>query len=144
MYIDPAWTRTVDIYPGMCLMKTVGENVTLVDGTGDPAGLAAFFMAPTLGIDEITEQGINVAAMWVLGPDAEFEVLAPAFNDSLSTWVEPTDGTTLLVHAYASGANRGRLCPAGTSLATTKPIARLIKVNSSTKITIGGLLGRVA
>lgn len=142
-FIDPAWDRSVDIYPGMCLMKTVGENVTLVDGTGDPYGLAAFFMAPVLGIDEITEQGINAVGVWALGPDAEFEVLSPAFNASLS-WTEPTDGTITLVHAYASGAHRGQLCPAGTGSATTKPIARLIKVNSSTKITIGGLQARTA
>lgn len=142
-FVDPAWDRSVDIYPGMCLMKTVGENVTLVDGTGDPYGLAAFFMAPVLGIDEITEQGINAVAVWKLGPDAEFEILAPAF-DSTATWTEPTNGTTLLVHAVTTGSKRGQLCPAGATNASTKPIARLIKINSSTKITVGGLQARTA
>jgi hypothetical protein len=79
----------------------------------------------------------------VLGPDAEFEVLAPAFDETLS-WTEPTDGTIKLIHAYGSTAKRGKLCPAGTSGATTLPVAKLIKVNSATKITIGGLTGRNA
>jgi hypothetical protein len=34
------------------------------------------------------------------------------------------------------------LVPAGAANASTAPIARLIKVNSATKITIGGLAGR--
>lgn len=141
-FIDPAWDSSVPIFPGMALMKTVGDAVTLLNATGDPAGLAAFYMGGD-GIDEITEQGINVAAMWVLGNDAEFEILAPAFDDSLS-WAEPTDGTTVLVHAYGAGAKRGRLCPAGTAGASTKPIARLIKVVSPTKLVIGGLQPRTA
>jgi hypothetical protein len=137
-FIDPAWNSAVDIFPGMVMMKTVGESVSLIDGTGKPMGLAAFYMAPVYGIDEITEQGVNAAAVWVLDPDAEFEVLDPAFDSTLS-WVEPTDGTTLLIGAYTSGAKRGRLCPMGTSGATAKAVAKLIKVNSATKITVGGI-----
>jgi hypothetical protein len=141
-FIDPAWDSSVPIFPGMALMKTVGDSVSLLNAVGDPAGLSAFYMGGD-GIDEITEQGVNVCAMWVLGPDAEFEVLAPAFDDALS-WAEPTDGTTVLIHAYGGTAKRGRLCPAGTSGASTKPIARLIKVVSPTKIVIGGLQPRTA
>ncbi len=69
-------------------------------------------------------------------------MLAPAFNEELS-WTDPGDGTNPLVHAYTAGAERGRLCPAGTAGATTKPVARLVKVNSATKITIAGLSGTV-
>lgn len=141
-FLDPAWDNSVAIYPGMALMKTVGENVSLLDATGIPYGLSAFYEGGE-GIFEISEQGVNAAAVWVLGPDAEFEVLAPAFNELLS-WTEPTNGTITLVHAYTSGANRGRLCPAGTSGASTVPVARLIKVASSSKIVIGGLQGRTA
>jgi hypothetical protein len=47
------------------------------------------------------------------------------------------------VHASTTGANRGKLVPAGAANATARPVARLIKVNSATKITIGGLLGTV-
>lgn len=138
-FMDPAWDLSVPIWPGMCLMKTVGENVSLINAVGIPYGLSAFYMGGD-GIDEITEQGVNAVGVWVLGPDAEVEILDPAFDSTLS-WAEPVDGTMTLVHAYGSGVKRGKLCPAGTAGATTLPIAKLIKVNSATKITIGGLRG---
>lgn len=78
-------------------------------------------------------------AVWVLAPDAEFEVLSPAFDDSLGTWTEVGDGTEKLIYAQTTGATRGKLVPAGTAGASALPIARLLKVNSPSKITIGGL-----
>lgn len=143
--LDPNWNGSVPIYPGMAMMKTVGENVTLLDAAGIPYGLSAFYEGGE-GIFEISEQGVNACAVWVLGPDAEFEILAPAFDQAL-TWTEPTNGTITLVHAYGSAApvdKRGRLCPAGTANANTTPIARLIKVVGADKIVIGGLQGRTA
>ena len=124
------------------MMKTTGEAVTLLDAIGTPYGLSAFYEGGE-GIYEISEQGVNACAVWVLAPDAEFEILAPAFDDALA-WVEPANGTLMLVHAHTAGANRGRLCPAGTAGASALPVAKLIKVNSATKITIGGLTGRQA
>jgi hypothetical protein len=138
--VDPAWDKSVDIYPGMCLMKTAGQNVTLINGTGTPYGLSAFYMAPQYGIDEITEQGVNAAAVWILSQDAEFEILAPAFDTTVS-WTDPGDGTVVLVGAYTSGAKRGQLCPMGTGGATAYPVARLLQVVSATKIVVGGLRG---
>lgn len=140
-FLDPAWNNAVNIFPGMALMKTVGENVTVLDGTGHPYGLAAFYEGGD-GIFEISEQGVNACGVWVLAPDAEFEILDPAFDSSLS-WTEPTDGTIKLVHASTTGANRGKLVPAGASNASARPVARLIKVVSSTKIIVGGLYGTV-
>jgi hypothetical protein len=142
VYLDPAWDRSVDIVPGMAMMKTAGQNVTLLNGTGIPYGLATFYEAPVMGITEITNQGVNACAVQVLGPDAQFEVLAPAFDTSLS-WVDPGDGTIVLVYAYTTGANRGKLCLVGSTGASTTPIARLIAVSSASKIVIGGLQGRV-
>lgn len=147
-FVDPEWDKSVDVYPGMVLMKTSGQNVTLLDGTGVPYGLSAFYQAPKLGIDEIEMQGVNAAAAWVMDPGAEFEIIAPAF-DSEVTWTEPGDGTIALVHAYVSGAKRGKLCPAdpnagGTSADATisaKPVGRLMEVNSTSSIVIGGLYG---
>lgn len=146
VYLDPAWDRSVDIYPGMALMRSGGDLVTLIDGTGYPAGLAAEYVGGD-GIDEILERPVNVTAMWVLGPDAEFEILSPAFDDSV-TWTDPTDGTALLVHAWATGTNRGKLAPAGAVKAahtlTSRPVARLVKVVSDQKIVVGGLVGTTA
>lgn len=147
-FLDPNWTDAIDIYPGMALQRVGGDLVTLLGGvgassTGDPYALAAFYEAPVLGITEIKNQGINACAYWVLDPDAEFQIESPAF-DATVTWTDPTDGTTLLVGAYYTGAKQGQLCPLGTSGANAKPIARLLKVVSSTKIIIGGLTSRVA
>lgn len=141
MYLDPAWDRSVDIYPGMVAMRTGGDLVTLIDGTGEPLGLFGLFIGG-YDVDEVRDQGVNAVAVWVLGPDAEMEVDAPAFDDSL-TWTDPTNGTTTLVHASTTGANRGKLVPAGSPNASTRPVARLLKVNSDATITVGGLQGTV-
>lgn len=148
-FLDPNWNKSVDIYPGMALMKTAGENVTLLGTGGVPYGLSAFFCAPNYPngpIDEITDQGVNACAVWTLAADAEFQILAPAFDTSLS-WTDPGDGTLVKVTAYTAGPKRGQLCPIGTVDATNLPssiaVARLLEVNSATQITIGGLTGTV-
>ena len=137
VFLDPAWDRSVQIWPGMVFMRTAGENVSLINGTGVPYGLGALYVGGD-GIDEPLDSGINAFAVWVLGPDAEVEILAPAFDTTLS-WVDPSDGTEALVYAGTTGANRGKLVPAGTAGASAAPIARLLKVNSANKITVGGL-----
>ena len=141
-YLDPAWDRSVPIFPGMVAMKTSGENYTLIGAGGAPAGLIGLYVGGD-GIDEVEEQGVNAFAVWVLGDDAEFEVLAPAFDTAVA-WTDPGDGTDLLVHAQTAGANRGKLVPAGTPGASAQPVAPLVKVVSATKIIVGGLTPRVA
>jgi hypothetical protein len=143
MYLDPAWDRSVAIWPGMVAMRTSGDNTTLINATGSPYGLFGNYIGGD-SIDEPLDAGVNAIGVWVLGPDAEFEILDPAFDSSLGTWVDPGDGTNLLVHAYATTAKRGMLCPAGTANATARPVARLLKVNSAKKITIGGLAASLA
>ena len=137
VFLDENFDRSVPIFPGMVCMRTRGENVTLIGTGGVPYGFSALYVGGD-GIDEPLDAGINAFAVWVMAPDAEAEVLAPAFDDTL-TWTDPGDGTELLVHASTSGANRGKLVPAGSTNASTQPVARLLKVNSATKITIGGL-----
>ena len=137
VFLDPNWDRSVPVWPGMVFMKTSGENVSLIDGTGVPYGLGALYVGGD-GIDEPHDSGINAFAVWVLGPDAEVEVLAPAFDTTVA-WVDPGDGTEVLVYGQTTGASRGKLVPAGTAGASAQPVARLLKVNSATKITIGGL-----
>lgn len=137
MFLDAEWDRSVPIFPGMVAMKTVGEQVTLADDTGDGVGFFGLYIGGD-GIDELEEVGINAVAVWVLGPDAEAYVEAPAFDADLA-WAENTDGTATLVHYYTSGENRGKLCLAGTAGASTNPIARLVKVDGPARITIGGL-----
>ena len=137
VFLDPAWDRSVEIYPGMVLMKGAGELVTLINNVGVPYGFAGDYVGGD-GYDPLLDVGINAFSAWVLSSDAEFEVLAPAFDDT-ATWAEAGTGTEVLVYAQTAGANRGKLVPAGTSGASTAAVARLIKVNSASKITIGGL-----
>jgi hypothetical protein len=140
-FLDPAWDRSVNIWPGMACMKTAGDKITLLNATGVPYGLFAEYVGGD-GIDEPLNRGVNATACWVLGPDAEFEVLAPAF-DTTASWVEPGDGTIPLVYAQTTGANRGKLVPAGTTGASARPVGRLLRVDSATKIIVGGLVGTV-
>jgi hypothetical protein len=152
-FLDAAWGRTVQIWPGMVFTKTLGENVTLIGSasgtaaTQRPMGLGALYVGGD-EIDEVLDSGINAFAVWVLGPDAEFEVLAPAFDTSV-TWTDLGDGigSTDLVYAWVAGPSQGKLCPAGATSAGntigTVPVARLLKVNSASKITIGGLGGTI-
>lgn len=165
-FLDPAWTRAIPIWPGMGFVRSGGDLVTLAGAnsvqmgsktmtgaahTGNAGsdvtanttpvyGLGALYVGGD-GIDELLYAGINAFAVWVLGPDSEFEILAPAF-DATATWTDPTDGSgSQLVAVSTATANQGMLVPAaaGGSTTTTAPVARLLKVNSSTKITIGGL-----
>lgn len=140
--LDPAWNRSVAIYPGMVAMKTKGDNVTLIDAAGhEPYGLFAEFIGGD-GIDEPLARGVNATAAWVFEPGAEAEILSPAF-DTGSTWADPADGTIVLCHAIVDGANRGKLAPAGQAgrgTLSTVPVCRLHKVDSASKIIVGGLM----
>lgn len=190
-FLDPNWTRSVPIWPGMGFVRTGGDLVTLA-GSNAAQMNSAYTMAGTAGtanngsytggttalgsipiyglgglyvggdgIDELLYAGINAFAVWVLGPDAEFEILAPAF-DPTSTWIDPApatfggspvygSGSALIGVALqnASGANdtthlgtgtlQGQLVPWAASTSISAPVARLLKINSSTKLTIGGL-----
>jgi hypothetical protein len=163
-FLDPAWTRAIPIWPGMGFMRTGGDLVTLVganstqmggktmtgsaNGGGGTTlgtagvqpvyGLGALYVGGD-GIDELLYAGINAFAVWVLGPDAEFEILAPAF-DATATWTDPSDGSgSALVGVSTATSNQGMLVPWSSSTTISSPVARLLKVNSSTKLTIGGL-----
>lgn len=139
VFLDPAWDRSVPMFPGMVYMKTAGENVAPINATGVPYGLGALYVGGD-GIDEVLDAGINAFSVWVLGPDAEFEILAPAFDVvSIGGLVPAADGTEDLLYAGTAGATRGQLVAAGAAGASAEPVARLLKVNSPTKITIGGL-----
>jgi hypothetical protein len=145
--LDPAWNSVVPIYAGMAMAKTIGSAVTLVgDGTTGPKtpyGLAAFMEGVPNVENEISNQGgVNACGVWVLSPDAEFQVLAPAF-DTAATWADAGTGAPALVYAYLTTAKRGQLCPVGAgtpgTTITDKPVARLLQINSTSMITIGGL-----
>jgi hypothetical protein len=137
VFLDPAWDRSVQIFPGMVMMKTVGQNYTLLNGTGRPEGFVGHFIGG-YGIDELLDAGVNAMGVWVLDRDAEFEIMAPAFDNTL-TFTENGNGTDTLLYASTAGANRGKIVPSGATNASTVPVARLIAIESPTKLVIGGL-----
>src|SRR5580693_7058549 len=119
VFLDPAWTRAVPIWPGMGFVRTGGDLVTLAGANSTQMGgktmagtaysgnagttlsannnlpvygLGALYVGGD-GIDELLYAGINAFAVWVLSIDAEFEILAPAF-DTTSTWTDPPAGGT--------------------------------------------------
>lgn len=138
--LDPAWDRSVAIWPGMVAMKTKGDNVTLINSTGIPEGFFGEYIGGD-GIDEPKDRGVNATAVWVMAPDAEAEVLAPAF-DTGSSWVDPADGTIVKCYAIVDGANRGKLAPGGQTgrgTLSARPVCRLHRVDSASKIIVSGL-----
>jgi hypothetical protein len=163
-FLDPAWTRAIPIWPGMGFVRTGGDLVTLAGAnsvqmggktmTGSTHsgnagsdvtaatmpvyGLGALYVGGD-GIDELLYAGINAFAVWVLGPDAEFEILAPAF-DATATWTDPIDGSgAAFVGVSTATSNQGMLVPWSSTTTVSAPVARLLKVCSSTKLVIGGL-----
>jgi hypothetical protein len=148
-FLDPNWNRSFDILPGTVVSRltaeiftpyTTGSSGTSVVGSGasvlpstnaKPFGLAALFVAPQLGIDEVTATGTNLFTAWTGGPDAVFEILAPAF-DLNANWsgLNPTDGGRTLLTAN----NVGLLTPTGANNANA--VAELVDVESTDVILV--------
>ena len=144
-FLSTSWTKAVDIDPGMVMAKLAGENFTLA-GTASGGGvlpttglirafgLSALFVAPTLGVDETTASGLNVFTVWQGGPDATFEILAPAFATTQS-WSETASSTGAVVMLGITNASHtdgpGKLALMdGTNVIET-PVARLIQYKPS-------------
>lgn len=161
-FLDPAWARTFDILPGSVVSRltaevftpfTTGSSGTTSSSTAVlpsvnavPFGLAALFVAPALGIDEVTATGTNLFTVWTGGPDAVFEVLAPAF-DTAANWsgLNPTDGGRTLLTAN----NIGLLTPTGANNrnavaelidveSTDVILVRLVSTNFASSVAVGG------
>jgi hypothetical protein len=130
-FLDPEWDKEFDILPGMVMARKGGEVFTPFTGEDDqvPFGLAALFVAPRLGVDEMTDASMNLFTVWVGGDDAAFEVLAPAF-DQTADWTLPDDGSVTLL----TGSSTAKLTTAGATAANA--IAELIDVPSPDKIVV--------
>jgi hypothetical protein len=156
-FLDPNWGRTKPIFPGMVLTKTVGNNYTLIGSaptttakTQQPAGFAGQFIGG-YGIDELLDAGINALAVWVMSPTGEAEFLAPAFA-STQTWTDVGHGVDSLVYACVAktgtySAIQGQLVPAAFKAAhattcSVTPVGRLVQIESTTAIIVGGLAVR--
>lgn len=132
-FLDPNWNRSFDIYPGTVMCRLSKEIFTPFTGAGNqrPFGLAALFVAPQLGVDEVTATGTNLFTVWVGGEQAVFEILAPGF-DATADWTAANvdDGDYQLLTATSTGL----LTPTGAD--NTNAIAELIDVESTDKILV--------
>ena len=130
-FLDPTFDKSFDILPGCVMTRLTGELFAPYTGQvgAKPFGLSAFFFAPRLGIDETEGLGQNLFTVWVGNDDSEFEVLAPAF-DQTADWTVQTNGSIKLL----TGNNKAQLTPAGATAANA--IAELISVPSADKIVI--------
>lgn len=132
-FLDPNWNRSFDIYPGTVMCRLTKEIFTPFTGAGNqrPFGLAALFVAPQLGVDEVSATGTNLFTVWVGGEQAVFEILAPGF-DPAADWTAANvdDGDYQLLTATSTGL----LTPTGAD--NTNAIAELVDVESTDKILI--------
>lgn len=148
-FLDPNWDKAFDIVPGtvmcrataevftpFCPGNTVNNSITGKPQVGaganaKPFGLAALWMAPKVGVDEVTPTGSNVFTTWVGGEQAVFEILAPGF-DTTANWTATnvTDGGYQLLTANAQGL----LTPTGAT--NENAIAELVDVEDAGKILV--------
>lgn len=133
-FLDASWDRSFSIVPGTVMTRLKGENFVPFDGTDanrKPFGLCANWVAPALGIDEVTGTGSNNLSVWVGDSQAVFEILKPGF-DATADWnaANPTDGKVRLLTATSTGL----LTP--TSATHGNAIAELIDVISTDCIQI--------
>lgn len=137
-FLDPDLDVDFDILPGTVMARLYGEVFTPYVGAEGtvPFGLSALFVAPRLGVNEVSSSGTGLFSVWVGDSQATFEVLAPAF-DVEADWpaANATGGQILL-----TANTQGRLTPEGAD--KDNAIAELVDIPSSDKIVIR--LNRVA
>ena len=138
-----------DIFPGTVLTLESGGKVTRCDGTKIPAGLSGNWVAPTYGIDEVRRgaTGNFEMSMYVLSPDAKFEIASPAF-DTTAAWATAKTELDAGKAVYLKSSTTGLLTLDLTgetgsqtdNTQTVNSIARLLDYPSTSTIIIGGLL----
>lgn len=121
--------ETGDVYSGQVMAKNGEDTVRLADADDTAiVGLAALDRNAT--IDDLEGQGGAIPfAVWQGGPDAYFEVDAPAFDDTQAYSV-PTDGTRRVLRSNANG----QLSSLGTLAGPA--VAELVEVVSPTRIIV--------
>ena len=129
--LDPDLDVDFDILPGTVMQRLYGEVFAPYTGEAGtvPFGLSALFVAPKLGVNEVSSSGTGLFTVWVGGDQAAFEVLAPAF-DTEATWPTTTGPSRVMLTAN----DKGRLTPEGVT--AENAIAELIDIPSTDKIVV--------
>lgn len=130
-FLDPDLNVNFDILPGTVMQRLYGEVYAPYVGAAGtvPFGLSALFVAPNLGVNEVSSTGTGLFTVWVGGDQSVFEVLAPAF-DTEADWPTVTGPARTMLTANA----QGRLTPTGANAENI--IAELIDIPSPDKIVI--------
>jgi hypothetical protein len=130
-FLDPDLNVNFDILPGTVMQRLYGEVFAPYTGAAGtvPFGLSALFVAPNLGVNEVSSTGTGLFTVWVGGDQSVFEVLAPAFDTS-AVWPTVTGPARRMLTANA----QGRLTPTGVT--SENAIAELIDIPSPDKIVI--------
>ena len=130
-FLDPDLDVDFDILPGTVMQRLYGEVFAPYTGEAGtvPFGLSALFVAPRLGVNEVSSTGTGLFTVWVGGDQAVFEVLAPAF-DVDADWPTTTGPGRTMLTANSSG----RLTPEGATAENV--IAELIDIPSPDKIVV--------
>jgi len=90
------------LVPGSVMVKTTGENVAV---SSDVASSKAFGLLANFVGGELDDLGTeNFVGVW-RGPDAVFELLAPAFNDTglAAAYSSAAAGAPVLLYSGADG-----------------------------------------
>jgi hypothetical protein len=126
-----AFTYQGSLIPGLVVVKTVGEQIAIANGANSavqPWGLLGQWVG---GIFDNVGQS-NQVGVW-MGPDSEYELLAPAWNDTTVAAAVAAAGAGQNVLLYA-GAD-GRLTYTG-SPGSQVPIARVIDRPAASRLVI--------
>lgn len=145
-YLDPAWDKSKDIFPGSVMARTTREQFTLFTGASAqaPFGLSALWMAPQYGIDEVTPTGANNFSVWIGDSQATFELLQPAF-DATANWTLADDGSRQML----TGNSDGLVTPNGVNhfnvvgelidvTGLDKILLRMNRLDLATSVTVAG------
>lgn len=127
-FLEPAWDKSFDILPGMVMCRVgPGEVFGPFQAGRKSFGLMALFLAPKLGIDEITPTGSNAVTVWTGNNNSAFEVLAPAFDET-ATWTDP-GATRVFLYPSVVPGQIGKLTPVkGAGMDNTDIVAELLDV----------------
>lgn len=131
-----AFTLQGGLVPATVLVKGPGESFVVASGANvaeRPAGLLANFVGGTL--DDLQDE--NQIGVWY-GPGAQFEVLAPAFNDTglAAAYAAATPGAPVLLYSDAAGLLACTAGLVGAAVGNKLPVAELVERSSAGKIVI--------
>lgn len=131
-----AYSLQGGLVPGTVLNKAAGETFSVATGADAalvPAGLLANFVGGTL--DDLKDN--NEIGVWY-GPGSQFELLAPAFDDTglAAAYAAATSGSPVKLYATAAGRLGCTAALVGAAVGSKLPVAELVQRVDASRIHI--------